>query len=95
MLTPQRYSPRREQDTARVRARCSSLLPPDGTGIEVLLAAEVARPTALGATVLTSSPVAEHGWTWHVLAARMATSSASSTPRGLLPASPSPSPALS
>ncbi len=32
------------------------------------LDAEVRRVTALGATVLTSSPVAEHGWAWHVLA---------------------------
>ena len=29
---------------------------------------ERGRITALGATVLTSSPVVEHGWTWHVLA---------------------------
>lgn len=32
------------------------------------LDAEVSRVTALGATVLTSSPVVEAGWTWHVLA---------------------------
>jgi predicted enzyme related to lactoylglutathione lyase len=32
------------------------------------LDAEVARVTELGATVLTTDPVAEHGWTWHVLA---------------------------
>lgn len=32
------------------------------------LDAEVARVTALGATVLTSSPVEESGWRWHVLA---------------------------
>jgi predicted enzyme related to lactoylglutathione lyase len=32
------------------------------------LDAEVGRLTALGATVLTSSPVAEHGWAWHILA---------------------------
>lgn len=32
------------------------------------LDAEVRRLTALGATVLTSNPVAEHGWAWHILA---------------------------
>jgi predicted enzyme related to lactoylglutathione lyase len=32
------------------------------------LDAEVARITALGATVLTTSPVREEGWTWHILA---------------------------
>jgi len=32
------------------------------------LQAEVARVTALGATVVTSEPVVEDGWTWHVLA---------------------------
>lgn len=32
------------------------------------LDAEVRRITALGATVLTGRPVAEHGWAWHVLA---------------------------
>lgn len=32
------------------------------------LADEVSRVTALGATVLTSSPIREGGWTWHVLA---------------------------
>ena len=32
------------------------------------LEAEVSRVTALGATALTSLPVSEDGWTWHVLA---------------------------
>jgi predicted enzyme related to lactoylglutathione lyase len=32
------------------------------------LEAEVSRVTALGATVLASHPIAEDGWTWHVLA---------------------------
>jgi predicted enzyme related to lactoylglutathione lyase len=32
------------------------------------LDAEVARIAALGATVLTSAPVVEYGWAWHVLA---------------------------
>ena len=32
------------------------------------LDAEMARVTQLGATVLTTSPVTEHGWTWHILA---------------------------
>jgi predicted enzyme related to lactoylglutathione lyase len=32
------------------------------------LDAEVARVTDLGATVLTTSPVREEGWTWHILA---------------------------
>lgn len=32
------------------------------------LNAEVGRVTALGATLLTGDPVAEDGWTWHVLA---------------------------
>ena len=32
------------------------------------LDSEMARVTQLGATVLTASPVAEHGWTWHILA---------------------------
>lgn len=32
------------------------------------LDAEVRRVAALGATVLTPSPIAEHGWRWHVLA---------------------------
>jgi predicted enzyme related to lactoylglutathione lyase len=31
------------------------------------LEAEVARVTDLGATVLTTSPVREGGWTWHIL----------------------------
>jgi predicted enzyme related to lactoylglutathione lyase len=30
--------------------------------------AEVSRVTALGATVITSEPVLEGGWAWHVLA---------------------------
>ena len=29
---------------------------------------EVTRVCALGATVLTSEPMAEDGWTWHILA---------------------------
>ncbi len=67
-----------------------SLVPPDGTGVEVLLqrvpetkgaknrvhldlrtrdlTSEVARITALGATVMTDEPVLEEGWVWHVLA---------------------------
>ncbi len=32
------------------------------------LEAEVSRVTALGATVLTSRPIIEDGWAWHVLA---------------------------
>jgi len=32
------------------------------------LEAEVSRVAALGATVLTERPVAEDGWTWHILA---------------------------
>jgi predicted enzyme related to lactoylglutathione lyase len=32
------------------------------------LGAEVSRVTALGATVLTASPVVEDGWLWHILA---------------------------
>jgi predicted enzyme related to lactoylglutathione lyase len=32
------------------------------------LEAEVSRVTALGATVLTSLPIVEDGWTWHMLA---------------------------
>jgi len=32
------------------------------------LDAEVARVSALGATVLTPEPVREFGWSWHVLA---------------------------
>jgi predicted enzyme related to lactoylglutathione lyase len=32
------------------------------------LETEVSRVTALGATVLTSPPITEEGWTWHVLA---------------------------
>jgi predicted enzyme related to lactoylglutathione lyase len=32
------------------------------------LDAEVTRVTDLGATVLTTSPVREEGWTWHILA---------------------------
>lgn len=32
------------------------------------LTAEVRRVTGLGATVLTSVPVRENGWTWHILA---------------------------
>jgi predicted enzyme related to lactoylglutathione lyase len=32
------------------------------------LDAEVARVADLGATVLTTSPVTENGWTWHILA---------------------------
>ena len=32
------------------------------------LDAEVSRVTGLGATLLTSQPVAEHGWLWHILA---------------------------
>jgi predicted enzyme related to lactoylglutathione lyase len=32
------------------------------------LDAEVSRITALGAIVLTSAPIVEHGWAWHVLA---------------------------
>jgi predicted enzyme related to lactoylglutathione lyase len=32
------------------------------------LEAEVSRVTALGATVITSRPIVEGGWTWHVLA---------------------------
>jgi len=32
------------------------------------LEAEVARIQAAGGVVLTSEPVAEHGWRWHVLA---------------------------
>jgi predicted enzyme related to lactoylglutathione lyase len=32
------------------------------------LAAEVDRVLALGATRQTAEPVAEHGWTWHILA---------------------------
>ena len=32
------------------------------------LHAEVTRVTALGATMATSEPVVEDGWTWHVLA---------------------------
>jgi predicted enzyme related to lactoylglutathione lyase len=32
------------------------------------LEAEISRVTALGATVLTSRPVVEDSWTWHVLA---------------------------
>ena len=32
------------------------------------LDAEVARIAKLSATVLTTSPVTEHGWTWHILA---------------------------
>ncbi|GAA1603463.1 VOC family protein [Kribbella sancticallisti] len=31
------------------------------------LDAEVARVVACGASVLTSEPVVEHGWRWHVL----------------------------
>jgi predicted enzyme related to lactoylglutathione lyase len=32
------------------------------------LEAEVSRVLELGATLLTSQPVAEHGWYWHILA---------------------------
>jgi predicted enzyme related to lactoylglutathione lyase len=32
------------------------------------LDAEVSRVVALGATVLTSQPISEEGWTWHMLA---------------------------
>ncbi|BEL06383.1 VOC family protein [Actinoplanes sichuanensis] len=32
------------------------------------LAAELARVQALGARRLTSEPIEEHGWVWHVLA---------------------------
>jgi predicted enzyme related to lactoylglutathione lyase len=32
------------------------------------LDAEVSRVLALGARRLTADPIAEHGWTWHVLA---------------------------
>jgi predicted enzyme related to lactoylglutathione lyase len=32
------------------------------------LAAEVERAIALGATLLTSQPIAEAGWQWHILA---------------------------
>jgi predicted enzyme related to lactoylglutathione lyase len=32
------------------------------------LDAEVDRVTALGATAVTSSPIVEDGWTWHLLA---------------------------
>ena len=32
------------------------------------LAAEVRRVTDLGATLLTSEPVTEDGWLWHILA---------------------------
>jgi predicted enzyme related to lactoylglutathione lyase len=32
------------------------------------LQAEVRRVTDLGATLLTSEPVTEHGWLWHILA---------------------------
>jgi predicted enzyme related to lactoylglutathione lyase len=32
------------------------------------LTAEVTRVRALGATLLSSEPIEEHGWTWHVLA---------------------------
>ena len=31
------------------------------------LDAEVSRVTALGATLLTTAPVKEEGWTWHIL----------------------------
>ena len=32
------------------------------------LGAEVERVLGLGATLLTSQPVTEHGWRWHILA---------------------------
>jgi predicted enzyme related to lactoylglutathione lyase len=32
------------------------------------LEAEVGRVLGLGATLLTSQPVAEYGWSWHILA---------------------------
>jgi len=32
------------------------------------LEAEVRRVVALGATLLTTEPVTEHGWFWHILA---------------------------
>ena len=31
------------------------------------LDAEVARVRALGATLLTTEPIVEYGWTWHIL----------------------------
>jgi hypothetical protein len=31
------------------------------------LAVEIARVGALGATVLTSDPILEDGWTWHMV----------------------------
>jgi predicted enzyme related to lactoylglutathione lyase len=70
--------------------RYQSLLPADGSGVEILLQrtadakhgknrvhldlrtrdldAEIARVTQLGATVLTTSPITEYGWAWHILA---------------------------